>query len=316
MSLVSPLMPATSFVSYKGSNIRYGIWGKINPSSAHNDQPLIVILPGLSEFIEKYAYTLKPLLDKNVDALILDWPSQGMSDRFLEKRPPVHIDNFDYYLQGLSAVLSHAGITNNRPIIFFGHSMGGHLALRATKELDHLNIRGILLSAPMMHLPLYPKWLVQTMLKIMMLLGFSRKSVSKKHGRPGNNRFYFDNPLTRDADGYALMPALWNEYPEAKTYEPTFGWVAAAFQSCLRTTASSSWLKTLNCPIQAHIPEDERVVDGKCQKRSVGQIPGCEMIIYPSARHELMLEIPKTRDVFWQNVIRFLVKMNAIPDNG
>ena len=111
--------------------------------------------------------------------------------------------------------------------------------------------------------------------------------------------FYPDNPLTSDPDGYALMPKLWAEYPDAKTYEPTYGWVEAAYQSCRRTTASQAWLKSVSGPIQAHLPEDERVVDGDIQKWSVEQFPQCEVIIYPSARHELMLEDAKTRDMFW-----------------
>ncbi len=43
------------------------------------------------------------------------------------------------------------------------------------------------------------------------------------------------------------------------------------------------------------------------------QFPQCEAIIYPSARHELMLEDAKTREMFWDNVLRFLKDMKAIP---
>lgn len=307
-------MPDISFLPHRGIDIRYGIWGKVSHApSDQSDKPVIVILPGLSEFIEKYAVILAPLLKHDVDALILDWPSQGLSGRFLEQRLPVHIDHFDQYLDALSALLLHVGITHNRPVVFFGHSMGAHLALRAAREFSHLEVRGVLISAPMMQLSLSPSWMMRPLLWLLTRMGYARKPVSKKHDRVNGNVFYPDNPLTSDPDGYALMPKLWAEYPDAKTYEPTYGWVAAAYQSCRRTTASQAWLKSVSCPIQAHLPEDERVVDGDIQKWSVEQFPQCEVIIYPSARHELMLEDAKTRDMFWHNALRFLQDINAIP---
>ena len=310
-------MPELAYLPHGGIDIRYGIWGHVSREDPEqSDKPMIIILPGLSEFIEKYAILLAPLLKYDVDALILDWPSQGLSGRFLDQRLPVHIDHFDQYLDALSAVLLHVGITHNRPVVLFGHSMGGHLALRAAHELSDLDIRGVLISAPMMQLTLsaspFLSWGIWPLLRLLTMLGYARKPVSRKHDRAHGNAFYPDNPLTTDPDGYAVMPELWAEYPDAKTYEPTYGWVAAAYQSCRQTTASRQWLNALTCPVQAHLAEDESIVDAKIQTWSIRQIPQCESIIYPSARHELMLESTKTREAFWENGLRLLKDTKAI----
>ena len=53
-----------------GVKIRYGLWG-----AAQGMKPLIVVLPRLSEFIEKYAVMITPLLEAGHDAIILDYPS-------------------------------------------------------------------------------------------------------------------------------------------------------------------------------------------------------------------------------------------------
>lgn len=315
MISAAPVMPALSTLTHKGMDIRYGIWGKALYSAAERpNKPILVVLPGLSEFIEKYALIMLPLLEQDVDALIIDCPSQGMSGRLLAERLPVHIGNFNDYLDALEAVLNATGILRGRPVILFGHSMGGHLALRALKHIPDLDIKGIVLSAPMMQLALSPSWFIRPALQVLMMLGFAKKPVSAKHNRPDGNTFYDDNPLTTDADGYAVMPQLWQRYPMAKTYEPTYGWVKAAYQSCARTTASTSWLHHLSCPMQAHIPADERIVDGKIQKWAVDQIPQCESHIYPAARHELMLERPEIRQLFWHNVMQFLKRLDALPD--
>ena len=315
MISAAPVMPALFTLTYKGMEVRYGIWGRaLHSESVESNKPIIIVLPGLSEFIEKYALIMSPLFEKDVDALIIDWPSQGMSGRLLAERLPVHIGDFNDYLDALEAVLNATAILRGRPVILFGHSMGGHLALRVLKHIPDLNIRGIVLSAPMMQLALSPSWFVRPVLKLLMMLGFAKKPVSTKHDRPDDNTFYADNPLTTDVDGYAVMPQLWQRYPMAKTYEPTYGWVKAAYQSCAQTTASKSWLNQLSCPMQAHIPEDERVVDGNIQKWAVDQIPQCESHIYPEARHELMLEKPEIRQLFWQNVMQFLKRLDALAD--
>ena len=109
-------MPELAYLPHGGIDIRYGIWGHVSREDPEqSDKPMIIILPGLSEFIEKYAILLAPLLKYDVDALILDWPSQGLSGRFLDQRLPVHIDDFDQYLDAFDYRGGSLGIMQAAP---------------------------------------------------------------------------------------------------------------------------------------------------------------------------------------------------------
>ena len=68
-----------------------------------------------------------------LEALCLDWPGQGLSQRLSPKFPyKVHCVSFDQHLSALNAAMADAGFDQpeKTPLLAFGHSMGGHLALR------------------------------------------------------------------------------------------------------------------------------------------------------------------------------------------
>ena len=72
MISAAPVMPALSTLTHKGMDIRYGIWGKALYSAAERpNKPILVVLPGLSQFIEKYALIMLPLLGLYKSPLLL-----------------------------------------------------------------------------------------------------------------------------------------------------------------------------------------------------------------------------------------------------
>ena len=309
MILTERILPQTAYASLKlkhGSdlNIRYGVWGNV-AGGKNNTKPVVVVMPGLSEFIEKYAIMMTPLIKAGYDAIILDWPSQGLSGHFLDDRTVIHSNGFEDHLNALMTVLDAADIAPERPLILFGHSMGGHLAFRAAKLLGD-RVKAMVVSAPMMLPPLTPPWFVRLKLLILMGLGYARKPISGKSDHPHRYAFDADNVLTRDEEGYHLMPQLWNENKDIKTYDLTYGWLAAAYRSCVKTTAKASWLRQCHVPVLAHIGGDERLVSADYQTWALSLLPDAKVITYDGARHELMLELPDVRQAFWENTLAFL----------
>ena len=317
MTYPKPLLPDIAYTSVllkSGSkmDIRYGVWGDVLDAKDHH-KPIIVILPGLSEFIEKYAIMVAPLIAAGHDAIVLDWPSQGLSGRFLKDRTIIHSDRFDDHLNALMAVLEAAGITSGRPhkrrLILFGHSMGGHLAFRAAALLRP-RVEAMIVSAPMMLPPLTPPWLIRAKLWALMRCGYARKSVSGKSDHSHRYVFDADNYLTRDEEGYHLLTRLWEDNMDLKTYDLTYGWLAAAYRSCVSTTAKASWLKRFDVPVLAHIGSDERLVSADYQKWALSLLPHGEVMTYEGARHELMLELPEVRQAFWQSTLAFIDRVS------
>lgn len=306
-----------------GMAIRYGLWlgGGKNKYHRSRSKPLVVVLPGFSEFIEKYDHVVARITTRGYDAVIMDWPGQGLSGRFLaDDATPVHAHSFDFHLECLFAVLAAVREkTGRRPLILLGHSMGGHLALRVCAELNEEGeVWGVVLVSPMIMPPLMrfvPIWLVVLLLwlatRIPMLAGMripwrGQAPRDYESANGGERDFTPDNPLTRHRAGFAHHPNMWQKYPATKTYGATFGWAYAAYASCLATTGRKKWLGRLTTPILAHLPGDERIVAGRYQWWAVRHLPKCRVVAYPHARHELLLELPEVRERVWRETWKFI----------
>jgi len=286
-----------------GVEIRYRCHLNGSPPRAR-----VIILPGFTEFIEKYAATAANFADMEIDSLILDWPGQGLSSRLSPRYPMViHADGFDLHLKALTAVAQEAGFLDRRlPLFLFGHSMGGHLALRYAKMMNEI-LSGVILSAPMIMPPVQPPWLIEIFAQVMcMLPGIAKSPVMFRQSKARDEIFHPQNVLTRDPEGYGLQVNWWNRNPALKTTGPSYGWVRSAYQSCISTTADPAWMATVDLPVSAHIPLDEVVVSLKHSLNCLPQVPGIEIHKYTDARHELLLELPEVRQLFWGRVENFV----------
>ncbi|MCL6452385.1 MAG: lysophospholipase [Alicyclobacillus sp.] len=106
---------------------------------------LFVMVHGLGEFCDRYAWVADRLVDEGYAVLAFDLPGHG---RTPGRRG--HVDRFDAFLDALADVLSGAAETYpGVPIVLFGHSMGGLVIARflQTRRLP-ADVRAIVLSSP------------------------------------------------------------------------------------------------------------------------------------------------------------------------
>ena len=102
----------------------------------------IVILPGFTEFCEKYSKEVLCFHQRGYNVLVIDWPGQGRSGHFGKHPLAVHCDDFDHYIGAMDAVIEKVRL-DGRDLILFGHSMGGHLALRYAVWRPH-NVKAVI----------------------------------------------------------------------------------------------------------------------------------------------------------------------------
>jgi len=298
----------TATINIDGINIRYHC-RRLGPGS----KARVLILPGFTEFIEKHTETAEYFAAMGLDSLVLDWPGQGLSTRLSPGYPEiVHADGFDLHLNALARIAGDAGFLDpSRPVFLFGHSMGGHLALRFASMMK-VKPCGVILSAPMIMPPVQPPWLIHAMARGICFFPFlARSPVWFRQSKGRDNVFHPDNVLTRDPEGYALQVRWWKANPDLKTTGPSYGWVRTAYQSCINTTANPSWMSALDVKVSAHVPLNEVVVSLKHSLDCLPKIAGVEMYEYKEAKHELLLELPDVRQQFWQRVDEFVARRLA-----
>jgi lysophospholipase len=275
---------------------------------------LMVILPGFTEFIEKHRAQTAGFALLGFETLCLDWPGQGFSTRLSGGDPLlIHSPGYDLHLRAIDAVMEEAGfMKDDSPLFFFGHSMGGHLALRHSHDiaLRGRRARGVMLSAPLIMIPGapgYPFWVSRLFVQVACRLGFKQKGVpGQEEFRRSLRRFDPDNKLTRDPEGYAVQHDIFAQNPDLESAGATFGWAQATLQSCYATTMNPDWMQAYDIPVQAHLAGDEQVVDATVSEQMLALLPDAEIHTYDEARHELMLEFPEVRRTIWGRMERFI----------
>jgi lysophospholipase len=269
----------------------------------------VVICPGFTEFCEKYADVASRLTALGHDVLIIDWPGQGRSGHLGELALSVHIDDFEDHLAAADALMTAVGFAA-RPVVFLGHSMGGHLALRLAARHREQAIGAIIL-APMIAPPVMPVWGVRLLAGAIVGAGLGRRpALGRRPTKLADERVFREtNGLTRVRKGYEDQFVWFDDAPDLRRSGPTAGWVRAAYESCAATTLNRDWLRRLDLPVLALTAGDERIVHQPSTNRMLPCLPDCEHVSFEGARHELLFETDDVQAELWRRIESFLADL-------
>lgn len=274
-------------------------YGTVKPDSG-TPAGTVVILPGLSEFTEKYYETARDLLARNFSVWVIDWAYQGRSTRFAGNPMRRHSDGFESDIADLHKLIGDHVLPAARdaPLIMIGHSMGGHLGLRYLASHPGL-FHTAVLSAPMIgiaQLRKMPGAVVKFMMHFLRLMNAlyvppGTDWHEEKRKSDGNDIFSSD-PL-RDA----LHNSWCRANPELRVGDPTGRWVYEALASC-------QWLiprleKITTCVLLVRAGQEE-IVDNDAIARAAALLPRAQMLDLPAAHHEILMERDDSRMAFFK----------------
>ena len=195
----------------------------------------ILFLPGRGDGYEKYLETLNYWARQGWHVTAADWRGQAGSGRLGNDPVTGHIDDFATWVDDLAQLWAAWKAQTPAPHLLAGHSMGGHLVLRALAE-GRVDPEAAVLSAPMLGvagLPL-PEILLHGAARVMAAIGDPRRPAWKWSEKPGQVPADRAVLLTHDADRYA--DELWwrNRRPELVMGPGSWGWMERAFASICR----------------------------------------------------------------------------------
>lgn len=284
----------------EGVHLRYALFRK--PGAKRR----ALLLPGFTEFIEKYLETARDLQNRGYDVLCLDWRGQGLSSRLLPDRHKGHILSMDQHLEDMFAVMEEAGFGDGAPLLLVGHSMGGHMAVRALMDRASRFDKAVL-SAPM--IDIVPKgplgFSARQLSRLICFFGQSRHYVFKGKGYGEHRRTFYGNRLTSDPDRFRRGVDFVLENPDLALGDPTFGWVKAALRSIdwIRGGGRYEALATPCLVLQAG---KESIVQNWAIDEMVERLPNGRLVELPEARHEIFCENDAIRSDVWKAIDGFL----------
>ena len=264
------------------------------PYQGQDPRGSVILAPGRTEYIEKYAEALMALQARGFNVLIVDHRGQGWSDRLGDSPYAGHMDSFAKAAVHLNCAIEAVGERLTGKRILLSHSMGGCISLEALLCGTVSNIAGAAFCAPMWGLA-GPK-IIGVIAKTLVALGRG-KHVAPTLPQVWHPEPFDANPLTHDQKRFARNNALFLAEPSLQLAGPTNGWINQALTTLASFTPER--LATLNIPILVVSAEAEALVDNSAHVRVVGQLPQAKLRIVPGAKHELMQEIDPLQQQFW-----------------
>ena len=244
-----------------GYPIRRIDWPELAQEPEQACRGSLLFLPGRADFPEKYLETLDGWSRAGWLVTSTDWRGQGCSGRLGTDSRTGHIDDFGLWIDDLCAFWNEWKSTTAPPHVIVGHSMGGHLVLRALAEKKIAPDAAVLI-APMLGLipRLLPMPIAHILVRLMARIGNPARPAwrgSEKPGKLPEDRF---DLLTHDADRYA--DELWwrRNRTELSMAAPSWGWIERGIAS-MRLLRRPGVLEAVDRPVLFVATRHDGLVD-------------------------------------------------------
>jgi lysophospholipase len=274
-----------------GVRIRAAVW---NPNGAKGT---VLLLPGRTEYIEKYGRAATDLAQRGYATLTLDWRGQGLADRAIEDRMTGHVGDFNEFQADFDAMFAFARARGlPEPYYLLAHSMGGCIGLRAL--MRGAEVKAAAFSAPMWGI-LMAAWMRPM---AQMLATASRWFNFESRYAPGTGAKTYviespfaGNTLTTDPQMWDYMRAQAVAHPDLALGGPSLGWLKAALAEC----QSLALLPSPPHPTYCALGTAEKIVDTGPIHLRMANWPSGSLDLCTGSEHEVMMETPATRAHFF-----------------
>ena len=257
----------------------------------------LLFLPGRGDAYEKYLESLAGWHALGWQVTAADWRGQAGSGRLGGDAVTGHVRDFSDWIDDLAALWAEWRAQTPGPHVLVGHSMGGHLVLRALAE-RRVNPDAVVLLAPMLGLQTYglPVAVPHAMARLMCLLGDPQRPAWKWSEKPGQLPEGRDKLLTHDATRYADEVFWRDSRPELVMGPGSWRWVERAYAST-RSLEQRGVLEAINTPVLIVATSADGLVSPAAIRRAARRLPKAELVEFgPEARHEILRERDPVRD--------------------
>jgi lysophospholipase len=274
----------------------------------------LLFMPGRGDAYEKYLETFEHWRRRGWRVTAADWRGQAGSGRLGTDAVTGHVDDFGHWIADLAAFWRDWAHGRSGPLVLAGHSMGGHLTLRAVAERAiEPRPAAMILSVPMLDVrpEAVPAALRHGLARAMCRMGDAHRPAWRWSERPGEVPAFRQKLLTHDADRYS-DELWWREArPELVMGPGSWGWVRGALAS-IRGLTRPGVLEGVDLPVFIVATTADRLVGPRAIKRAERRLPNARSLWFGrEAAHEILREADAVRDRALAGIDEFLDGVTA-----
>ncbi|MEM7219820.1 MAG: alpha/beta hydrolase [Pseudomonadota bacterium] len=295
----------TSFLTLRdGARVRIARF----PAADASPRAHILIMPGYSEFIEKYLEVIDDLLQRGFAVVCFDWRGQGLSTRAHPLRRGWVLD-FDQYLDDVEEIVAFCDLA--APLIGLGHSMGGHLLIR-TLQRNRLPFKAAAVTAPMQGLKGLPTPLARAVAWLADTLGFGERYAGTATDTDPHGPH---QPLSSDPARIERWRGYLRADKQLITHPVTYHWIRVAARSMAQSMRTELGAQ-IRTPLLIVNPSADTLVEPKAARRFTANCDAATLAEVPTSEHEILHEVDSLRDAFWRHFDAFVDGVLEAPTTG
>ena len=270
-----------SFSAFDGTEIYYEYF------LTQNSKGSIVIVHGLSEFINKFYEFIYYSLNQGYNVFIYDQRCHGLSGRLTDQLDLLHVDRFNDYVKDLSQfVETVVKKIADEPIYLYSQSMGGaECALYLAQNSD--NIEKAVLAVPMFQpvVDVVPFRIARAG------VGFARHFYGNKTkfllSKEFNPDIKYNESQGTSRARFEHNMKMRRENPNYRSTPMSFGWT---YNSLIvrKSIFKSKNIKGIKTPILLLTAKQDRVVESKPHYEFAEKCKVCKLVELENANHALL----------------------------
>jgi len=281
--------------------LRFARWPAIGEARG-----AVLLAQGRTEYLEKAYEWIGAFQSRGLHVGAFDFRGQGLSQRLLPNRRRGYVQDFEFFQRDYDAAYQHfRNVVGDAPMVVFGHSMGGLATTRFVSRRQS-ELKGAILSAPMLGLGLSPlwSWAAWIISNVSTGLGFGDRYVQGCDDRSGPERGFNDNVLTHDPIRFAYHEKMLTDHPDLALGGTTHAWLRAGYREMANVAAlPGGWLKI---PALVASADKDTVVSNDAIRALVKANSNAEHIHLMGSRHEPLMELDSVQKELWAAIDSFL----------
>ena len=298
------------FPGYDGAPLRFARW----TATTAMQRGTVVVVPGRTEFIEKYFETIADLRRRGFGVAIMDLRGQGGSKRPLDNPLKGHVRHFREYDYDLAMFLKDVVMPSMPgPYLALGHSLGGHILLRVA-GLGACPFERIIVTGPLIRVAReqlgMPETLARVLVEVVAGVGLSTLALPGLRRVPSAATPFENNILTSDRERYNRALAVIEASPALALGPPTVGWLRAALRSCAMVGALD-FPASVKLPVLMVAAGRDEIVSTPVIEDFVPRMKLGTLALIGPARHEILQENDDIRGRFWASFDAYVDAIRA-----